>query len=181
MTAIGFLTMIASSAVSLILTVVGTPLAQFKSTVNDSCITLWGIKTSCTQNDYTIKTADMDSVTCTALTSRLKAGEAFSIISIFFEAVVLTLTIVGFATKQNVLRWVSGALGIFAVAALIITWSPVAAIYNQDICGTGALSASGAYNYGAGFGLIVTSFCVMVVGSVAILVLPTGFDEAPAA
>lgn len=181
MTALGFLIMIASSAVSLVLTVIGTPLAQIKSTANDACITMWGLKNTCNDNTYTTRTADLETTYCAAWTSRMKAAEAFAIISIVAEAVTLVLTIVGFLQKQNVMRWVSGALGVFCVTSLVITWGAVAADYQMDVCNRGwSIKDGGNVQLGAGFGLIVTSFCVMVVASVLVLVLPSGFDDVSA-
>ena len=168
---LGNVVFLACFGVALVLTVVGTPMDIFKANNGGSgCITLWGVKNDCTQSDYTTRVNDLP--ICDNAKSRLRAGEAFALISIGLEVIGIIVALLGELASIGLMRWVAGGVGILTTGSLLITWGVVAAFWNQSVCdGVPAYKDLNTWNYGSAFGLFVTSFCVVIIGTVIVFVL----------
>ena len=144
-------------------TVMATPIDIFRNTV--SCYTLWGYKADCGTVPYTSLPADWG--TCGLVLLRWRFAEAFSIISIFFTfaTVVLILLELRTACAPLLFRISSIASGGLASASLLIVWGLIVGFYETTYCPTFSRFGETNYDYGAGFGLFVTAFVLIFIGT----------------
>jgi len=157
----GLLIFAAISFIVLLFVVVATPIEFLK--IGPGKLTLWELQIN---GGGTIKVADLP--VCDAIISRFKAAEAFSIISIFTALLTFLVALVGLAGVMDV-KLIGAGLGGATFVFTIIVWTIIADLYNASHCGTTFKDGGG--DYGAGFGLFVTAWCLTVVEVVAILVL----------
>lgn len=154
--------------VVLVLTVVGTPIAQFRpSGVSSSCITLWGYKMDCGSTKYTAR--GISAFGCGQAKNNMTAAAAFSIMAI----VVILFTILWALLRVARLVYVVWMLPILSIVGgflLLVCWACVAGVYTIPMCGFDSAGRRSyhalGYNYGAGFGLMVAAWvlqCLLVI------------------
>ncbi|KPA82130.1 amastin-like protein [Leptomonas pyrrhocoris] len=159
---------------------VGTPIDMFRAKNEDTignkpCLTMWGTKEKCYSTKYDIRPDDLF-VLCKERRDRFRAAEAFAIIHI---VVYLVACILGFVQLCccSCLRWACLALNILGITSCI-SWAIMADLYLRN--SSASLTWSGspncykfnlAFKYGAGFGLLVTAWCLNIVAMV-FLMLP---------
>jgi hypothetical protein len=172
MAALGFWILIVTSAVALVLAVIAAPTDVYRQqSPGVSCWTLWGLKAQCTDNVYQCRLVDCGF--CDELNSRLKAGEAFILIAIVTLAATLLLALMSVIMKMGKMRLVTAAVGFLATASLIIVFAVEANVYLNTYCGS---RVKDSWNYGSSFGLTITAFGFILIGSAAQLVMKADFD-----
>lgn len=150
------------------------------------CVTAWGMKEGCRSAKYYNR--DFTNNFCSRVRLDFKIVEAFCIMAIAFMAIALITSI--FSICQKVGKGSVGALGVFAAMLCLIPWGVLAGMYwqkpccetydwhtpqQQKVCVFSPFS--NAWNkdvppfkdmgkYGPGFGLIVASWALQVVGCV---------------
>jgi hypothetical protein len=170
----GFITLGSCAAVALVLVVIATPEGVFQEINGTNCITLWGRKEDCNSNNYVCKTNDCG--TCSEFTQRMNAAAAFAIISIASLLLTLGMTLLGLTKRLPSMKLISAVFGLGTASFLIIVFALEGSLYNQLLCGV-SIRNTAVYQYGAGFGLTVTAFCVVLIGSVLQLSLRADFTD----
>lgn len=152
--------------ITFLFTLVGTPLGQYQAKgsinsiadfFNTGCITMWGRKTRCrdTKNLSYPYACDKDA-------TAMRAARAFAIISIIVTLITLIL---GFllALKTVGVKFIPAIFAIIGMITLLITWTCVAGVFHHKCMGT---KLSKTYNLSAGFGLIVTAWCLQFINMI---------------
>ncbi|CAD2219866.1 amastin-like surface protein-like protein [Angomonas deanei] len=158
-------------AIVFIFVLVATPIDMFKPKNNNfwitipgwspagrgSCYTMWGYKTDCSSTKYTSKgTAAFG---CGRRRNNMNGAAAFAIISIFLTLVALVFGILLICKCLGAI--VPLILSIIAMVTILISWACVAGVYTQGFCGGNPYKTN--MKYGAGFGLLVTAWCLEVI------------------
>jgi len=150
-------------AISLLFSIVGsaTNFATYDHNQNELTVGLWQLQnfTVTPLFEYTTETSIGD-IPCDDLKQRIRAGEAFSILSCAFLFFALAISCLRFLYAN--LRIVGSAVGFFGSICQLITWGIGATLYNQSFCGQGSLRSNG-YNIGVGLGLYVAGWCLTTV------------------
>lgn len=160
------------ACVAFLLLIIGTPLEMFRSRYSSTCVTLWGSRPTCGSSRY-----DPTDWGCSSRNSKVNAARAFCIVSLILSALsiltgVLLALQVGFLANRHL---IPALLSLSTVLTLLIAWACVAGIYNESQCevideATGTVVVEGTalkevYKYGAGFGLLVASWCLQVIAT----------------
>ncbi|RNF00120.1 putative amastin [Trypanosoma conorhini] len=155
------LAMLLSTAVALVLTVIGAPLSQV-DVVDGGCYTYWGYKEDCDSLIYTNHTAFL---VCDPVRRRLQVGAAFSMMTVFLLFVALVCCGLLLRHELPQLRLFTLLLLAIALVFQMISWAVVASIFGSRYCEDASLPRRTAY--GVAFGLSLTSWLLVVVGGVA--------------
>lgn len=175
MAAPGFIILLICAAIALILTIIAAPMDVVKSTVSNTCVTLWGLKLDCATAQLSFNTYDMP--VCDDIRSRVRAASGIAVLAVISLIVTVVLTLLGLLCKLGWMRIVSALVGFLAAIFLLIAYGLAISVYLQVLCGTQSLSDSGNWKYGSAFGLVVAAFCVVTLGSIVQLVLKADFGE----
>lgn len=170
--------------IAFLFVLVGTPIDMFRgkdaksvsdSFSNKACYTMWGYKEKCYSTKYTEKLKNTYNQ-CKGRLGLFRAAEAFAIINIILYLLTAILAFIQLCCCRC-LRWVCLALSVLGIT-LVITWACMAAVFHtqsdcekvanvsSDYClitspQCGKFSVSS--KLGAGFALIVTSWCLDIV------------------
>lgn len=145
------------------------------------CVTAWGMKLGCNTASYYNR--DFTHTFCERVRLDFKIVEAFCLMCIFFMFVGLIMGVL--SILQKVGKGPTAAIGTTAMVFSIIPWGVLAGMYHQQPCCettgwntdvkvttcvgdntdvTVPIPPFGKMgSYGAGFGLLVTSWCLMVI------------------
>ena len=142
-----------------------TSFASFNLNNVQAEVGLWQITQSTPTSTAEISIGDL---TCSDYKERIRAGEAFSILSCIFLFVSFLLAVSRFHKPS--LRIPASGVALFGSICQLITWGVGATIYNTGFCGNASLRASG-YTIGPGLALYVTAWCITLVISIVNIVL----------
>ena len=153
--------------VALIFSIVGsaTSFANFNLNNVQADVGLWQITQSTLTSTVEISIGDL---TCSDYKERIRAGEAFSILSCIFLFVSFLLAVSRFHKPS--LRIPASGVALFGSICQLITWGVGATIYNTGFCGNASLRASG-YTIGPGLALYVTAWCITLVISIVNIIV----------
>lgn len=132
------------------------------------CYTLWGAQSECLATTYSWRIIQEK---CTAKLRRWEFAEAFSIIaifSLFFQFFGLWLQIDGNQYKIPLL-----ILSGISIVSTIIPFAIVSSFYNTEFCGDNTLTSKNT-SLGNGYALLLSSFCLQVVGTIVFVLLEPG-------
>jgi intracellular septation protein A len=138
---------------------------------------LWRLDTLSTSTN-TISTEYATSF-CDSLSRRLKAAEAFGVLS-----VVLSGCLIMFTSFELFLKWRAkiGCIlfSVFTFTCMLITWAIMINVYLQEFCGQQFSYKNSQYDNGAGLTLYVIASVVLVLGTIFYLLnppIPSGNQE----
>ncbi|KAH9600028.1 Amastin surface glycoprotein [Trypanosoma melophagium] len=149
---------------------IGTPLETFRlhnPLGSDSCITLWGAR-NCGSASYSSR-----DFRCNREKSTMNAGAAFAIISIFVTLVaILTFFLTGKLSPAGLIGKICAILAVFTI---LIAWATPASVFHQHMCKMLSIRLhsykENGWHLAAGFGLMVTAWCLQIIAVVLSFVL----------
>ncbi|ORC86593.1 amastin-like surface protein-like protein [Trypanosoma theileri] len=156
-------------AIVFLFVLIATPLEMFRLDVlgGDSCITLWGAR-KCSSTKYSSR-----SFQCDRQRNTMRAGAAFAIISIFFTLVCVFMIFLKDTIKIG--SFVAKVCAIVSVCTILIAWATAAGVYHQKMCKILLFELpsykNDGWKLGAGFGLMVTAWCLQVINAVLCFIL----------
>jgi len=107
-------------------------------------------------------------LTCDDLRQRLRACEAFSILSCIF---IFVATVLAAARLfKGTLRIPASGVALFGSVCQLITWAVGANIFNSGFSDATSPRSAG-YSVGPGLALYVTAWCITVVFSIVNIIL----------
>eukprot|EP00796_Vickermania_ingenoplastis_P001182 gene1182-698_t len=129
---------------TLVFVTVGTPLPVFKSKINDSCLTMWGLKKDCSKTTYYIPTKGdvlwikndsdrMDVYGCKDRKDRVVAASALSIVSIVLALVLLIFGVLMIISVCSA-SIVTIVMCLLSVGTLCATFALIADVYGHKYC-----------------------------------------------
>jgi hypothetical protein len=152
---------------------VSTPIDQLKYKSTSGCWTFFGYKSRCSNTK--LSATGTAAFGCAHRRDNMNGGAAFAIISIF-------TTLAAFIFGLLMLLHIACAVLIpllltcLSVVTILISWACIAGVYTERMCGDSLIATkmSDFMDYGAGFGLMVTAWCLQIV-NVVVLVLVSFF------
>lgn len=145
--------------------IIGTPLSVFNIRDKNeygpnACYTLWGRHNDCKSPDYDWR---VDFEQCDAVRIRFQCAEAFSILPIFSLMLqwLFSFYQLGGANYKIFIMLIA----LLSLGSTTVPWAIVSALYHQNFCGVDTFTHV-RNTYGAGFALILTSWCVQCIGFV---------------
>eukprot|EP00796_Vickermania_ingenoplastis_P006096 gene6096-biopygen3902 len=168
---VGAIIFTALEVVVLALTVIGTPIQQFKPKYGGNhCFTLWGYKADCGSTTYTIR--GKDAFGCAQRKNNMVGAAVFAIASIVFSLILVLygVMVILHCCTSFLLPVI---LSILTAGTLLVCWACVAGVFNNRMCKHQVTDGKYKewYDYGAGFALIVVAWCVQVVNVVFAFVM----------
>lgn len=167
---VGGIIFTAIQAIVFLFVLVATPTSQFNARGGGGCFTLWGYKLDCGSTKYNARgTAAFG---CGHRRNNMNGGAAFAIFSIFTTLVALIFGVL-MICRIPCSFIIPLVFTILSVATILVSWACVAGVYTTNMC-SGTLSYgkfSSWTTYGAGFGLMVTAWCLEVIAVVVLLVV----------
>ncbi|CBZ24104.1 putative amastin-like protein [Leishmania mexicana MHOM/GT/2001/U1103] len=152
---------------------VATPIDMFRPKgtsrfASTQCLTLWGEKMECFNTVYT-RSSDELWANCTDRRIVFRASEALAVISIFVYALAFIL---GFIMLFCCfcLRWVCLTLNIIGSVTLSVVWVLMVVVYYTDDV-NGCQRLMKWFQFGLGFILLVSAWCLDVLGILDLLIL----------
>ncbi|CAG9574597.1 amastin-like surface protein-like protein [Leishmania major strain Friedlin] len=154
----------------LLFVVISVPISQIDSKRSRACYTFWGMKSDCRKVHYTAKGKSAFG-NCRQRLNNMSSGAAFAIISIFTTLVALVFGILMLIriSCAVVFPLIFTCISIFTI---LVSWACVAGAYTIKMCGVKWCSF--AFEYGPGFGLMVTAWFLQIA-NVLVLVLISFF------
>ncbi|KAL7696857.1 Surface protein amastin [Lotmaria passim] len=147
-----------------------------------ACVTVWGLKNDCSENNYDYRPADME---CKKAADLFKVAEAFYIIAAVSTCVATILGGVFFiGIKTKIALYVLTALNIVFT---LIPWAVMTAVWYQDYCDGSKVVINTEnghtagipygkqlrdnYKTSAAYGLTIAAFCIQIIGLVLLCVM----------
>ncbi|AYU79213.1 amastin-like surface protein-like protein [Leishmania donovani] len=154
----------------LLFVVIATPISQIDSKTSRTCYTFWGMKSDCRKVHYTAKGKGAFG-NCRQRLNNMSGGAAFAIVSVFttLAALVFGILMLIRVSCAVVFPLIFTCISIFTI---FISWACVAGAYTIKMCGMKWSNYS--LEYGPGFGLMITAWCLQIV-NVLVLVLISFF------
>ncbi|KEG08650.1 amastin-like surface protein-like protein [Trypanosoma grayi] len=148
-------------AIVFLFVVIATPLAVYRSPLTNACYTMWGYKLNCDS------TSVQASWSCNQQRDTMRAAAAFSIISIFFSLISTALAALSLFCNMRLSNMILFVLSVLIVFTLMVCWACIAHVHDANVCSPISGGSIGRfYGYGAGFGLLVTSWVVQILASI---------------
>ncbi|KAK7199375.1 amastin-like surface protein-like protein [Novymonas esmeraldas] len=145
--------------------IVATPVAQFDPKSGSGCWTLFGFKNSC--GSPGLDRTGTAAFGCVQRRNNMNGGAAFAIISIFTTLVALVFGVL-MLLRISCAVFLPLLFTCLSVITILISWACVAGAYSIKMCNVYFYNG---VNYGAGFGLMVTAWCLQVINVVVLVVL----------
>lgn len=172
---IGALIFTVTEAAILALTVIGTPLAQFKydgSEDSNLCYTQWGLKEDCKNTGYTAR--GIQAFGCKQRQKYMLASICGTLGSVLLVGLTLLCCVflIVQCCKPTVFAFILCA---GATATLFLSWSAVARIYHAEMCTDCTLCfLQGSFKsmnlkFGSGFYMFVAASCLQALNTVYFL------------
>lgn len=153
---------------------VGTPTAQLTSKSTQACWTLFGAKSRCSNSKRSA--TGVEAFGCAHRRNNMNGGAAFAIISIFTTLAALVFGVL-MLLRIPCAVLIPLILTCLSVLTILICWACVAGVHTTNMCSNSVANIflnPRSASYGAGFGLMVTAWCLQIV-NVVVLVLVSFF------
>ncbi|KPA79186.1 amastin-like surface protein-like protein [Leptomonas pyrrhocoris] len=153
---------------------VSTPIDQLKFKGSDACWTFFGAKIKCSNAKRSA--TGIEAFGCAHRRNNMNGGAAFAIFSICTTLAALVFGIL-MLLRIPCAVLIPLILTCLSVLTILISWACVAGVYSERMCSTSTsngVKASAFMDYGAGFGLMVTAWCLQII-NVVVLVLVSFF------
>ena len=160
-----YLVLIVFSAVGLILSVIGTPLAVVKNDATNACLSFYWYNTACDDSQNTLWYVELgdNSVICAGTLGLMGAGIAFTIATITTIAAAIVFSALYFPLRAWWIRVVTISLSFSSVVLSFVTVGIAIRLYTTSLCDAAAYSTSG-WTWGPTYGLFITTGVVMGLG-----------------
>ena len=164
-----------ASALTVIFCTVAAPLGFLQSSSGDYCLTFWGFKANCRSVGYTQSIQDLG-FGCDDLRAKLRALGPLCVAAIGLAFVTLDCVAVGITYRVDKMKLPLIATAYLTLGCLTACWALMTTIETREVC-SGLVMRDAGWAYSDAFALVVTSFCLMLCGSVFITIMKVEFLE----